>query len=108
MLLIAGAIGALGAAILPAILPVTLVLAAVPAALAATAWAVWTTKELLNQASDRGHRITMLALAWGPMACGQLLVSIIAGASLLPVLPLLALPIVAAVAALDPGSGLWR
>lgn len=112
MLLITGAIGALGAAILPAILPaifpVALALAAAPAALAATGVAVWATRELLIPASDRGHRITMLSLTWAPLACGQLLVSITAGASLLPVLPLLALPIVAAIAALDPGSGLWR
>lgn len=115
-LLIAGAFMAIATAVLPAVLlgqpaphpSMTLVLAAAPAALAATTWAVWATKELLNPGSDRGHRITMLALAWIPLASGQLLVSIIAGASLLPVLPVLALPIVAAVAALDPGSGLSR
>jgi len=35
-------------------------------------------------------------------------VSVAVDASLVPVLPLLALPLVAAVASVNPGAGLWR
>lgn len=110
--LIVAAIIALGVATLPsalsATLPTTLVLAAIPAALAATGWALWATRALMTPAADRGHRISMLALTWGALAGGQLAVSALTGVSLLPVLPVLALPIAAAVAMLDPGTGLWR
>jgi len=110
LLLLFGAILALGAAGLPQLLAglLTLPLAALPAAATATAWSVWAARQVLEPAADRGHRIAALALLWGPLALGQLLVSTIAGTSLLPVLPVLALPIVAVVALLDPSTGLWR
>ncbi len=110
LLLLFGAILALGAALLPQLLAglLTLPLAALPAAATATAWSVWAARQVLDPAADRGHRIAALALLWGPLALGQLLVSTIAGTSLLPVLPVLALPIVAVVALLDPSTGLWR
>lgn len=110
--LLGGAILVLGAALLPqllaGVLTLPLALAAIPAAATATAWSVWAARQALDPAADRGHRIAALALLWGPLALGQLLVSTIAGTSLLPVLPVLALPIAAVVALLDPSTGLWR
>ena len=79
-----------------------------PAALAAAAWAVAGTRAVLDPVADPGHRMTVLALAWLPVCLLQLAVSTLAGAGLITVLPLLALPLVAAVAAVNPGAGLWR
>jgi len=79
-----------------------------PAAVLAALTAVWTTRQVLSSEADRGHRITVLTLAWLPLAALLVAVSTFAGASMLPVLPVLALPLVAAVASLDPGAGLWR
>lgn len=95
-------------ALLPAVTDTPLALAALPAALTATAWAVWATRETVTDRGDRGHRIEVLALFWLPLALAQVLVSSMAGASLIPVLPLLALPLAAAVASMNPGAGLWR
>ena len=76
--------------------------------LAAASWTVWAASELLSRGADHGHRIAALALLWLPVATMQVLVSILAGESLVPVLPLLALPFVAVVALVNPGAGLWR
>lgn len=102
------AFAALLMALLPHYLAAPLAVTAAPAALAATAWASWAMRELLRACADRGHRIETLALLWFPMVLGQLTVSLLGGTSLLPVLPLFALPIAGAVAALNPGAGLWR
>ena len=106
--LILGAGAAVALAALPAIAPQPVAVAAAPAFIAATAWAVLATRALLGRRADHGHRITALALLWLPIASAQVLVSIIAGASVLPVLPLSALPLAAAVSAVNPGAGLWR
>ena len=86
--------------------PFTVVVAV--AALASAMWVAWCVREVLNNKADHGHRIAALALCWLPIACAQVLVSVAVGASLVPVLPLLALPLVAAVATVNPGAGLWR
>ena len=114
ILLSLGAVAAMALAIVPSVAPQPLFLAAAPAFLAATAWAVVASRALLAPSSgrgpsaDHGHRITALALLWLPVASAQVVVSMIAGASLLPVLPLSALPLAAAVSAVNPGAGLWR
>ena len=109
-----GALAAAALAVLPSLAPPPLFLAAAPAFLAATAWAVVASRAVLaprsvpGPSADHGHRITALVLLWLPIASTQVCVSIIAGASILPVLPLSALPLAAAVSAVNPGAGLWR
>lgn len=85
-----------------------LVLLSAPAALLGALTSLWATRQILTAGADRGHRITMLAATWLPLAAALVLVSALAGSSMVPVLPVLALPLVAAVASLDPGAGLWR
>ena len=87
-------------------LPFAVVVAA--SSLAATTWALWATSEILTKSADHGHRITALALLWLPIALMQVIVSVIVTTSFVPVLPLLALPFVAAVALVNPGAGMWR
>lgn len=106
--LVLAAVGVVLMAALPAVSPVPFGVGAVAAALAAAAWAVWVTREVLGERADHGHRIAALALAWLPIAAMQVLVSAGAGVSLVPVLPLFAVPLVMAVAAVNPGAGLWR
>ena len=95
-------------AALPAVTPIPFGVGAVAAAIGSAAWAVWATREVLGDRADHGHRIAALALTWLPIASAQVLLSAGAGASLVPVLPLFAVPLVAAVAAVNPGAGLWR
>ena len=114
--LLSAVLAAVTAALLPRVFGQTvsevsmeqLVVLSAPAALLAALTSVWVTRQLLVESADRGHRITMLAACWMPLALLLVLVSTVAGSSMLPVLPVLALPLVAAVAALDPGAGLWR
>lgn len=101
-------VGALATAILPHFVAAPLALAATPAAFAATGWALWAAREFLIVSADRGHRIELLALVWLPMVFLQLAVSMAIGSSLLPVLPLCAIPLVAVVAAMQSGTGLWH
>lgn len=101
-------VGAVLLAVLPRIVPAPLVFAAMPAAFGAAAWAAWATGQVLATRADPGHRIMGLAALWLPVAASQLALSLLAGASLLPVLPLVALPLAAAVSAVNPGAGLWR
>jgi hypothetical protein len=82
--------------------------AAAISSLAAALWTVWATSEILLRNADQGHRISVLALLWIPIAVMQLVVSVVIGTSFMPVLPLLALPFVAVVALVNPGAGLWR
>ena len=104
---VAGAITILIAA-LPALSPVPFAVAAAAASITSAALAVWAVREFLSKNADHGHRIAALSLCWLPIAFVQVLVSVAVGASLVPVLPLLALPLVAAVASVNPGAGLWR
>jgi hypothetical protein len=82
--------------------------AAAISSLAAALWTVWATSEILLRNADQGHRISVLALLWLPIAAIQVVVSVLVASSFVPVLPLLALPFVAVVALVNPGAGLWR
>ena len=77
-------------------------------AMAAAAWAGWATREILTRNADHGHRIAALAICWLPIALARVLVSVVVAASFVPVLPLLAVPLIAVVASVNPGAGLWR
>jgi hypothetical protein len=101
-------LGAVLLAVIPGRVPAPLAVAALPAAVAAAAWAVWATREMLGARADTGHRIAALTMIWLPVAAAQVSVSWLAGSSLIPVLPLLAVPLVVAVSAVNPGAGLWR
>lgn len=94
--------------LLPAVTSVPVALLAVPLGVAAAAWAVVAAHACLADGADRGHRMAVLLLLWLPVALGQVGVSTLAGRTLLTVLPILALPLVAAVASVNPGAGLWR
>ena len=80
--------------------------AAASAILAAVA--AWTIARLrLAPVADSGQRVIVAMGAWVGVVIAQLAVSTAAGASLLPVLPLLAVPFVATVSlVLLPGGGL--
>ena len=95
-------------AAVPAEISAPLAVAALPAAIGATGWAFWATRAVLDGRADHGHRIATLAALWVPVAVAQVAVSILAGESIVPVLPLSALMIAAAVSAINPGAGLWR
>lgn len=87
---------------------VWLALACAPGALAAAGVAVMATRECLQASADRGHRIAVVCFAWLAVAVPQMLVATAVGVDLLPVLPVMALPLVAVVGSLDPAIGLWR
>ncbi len=70
--------------------------------------ALYLRDQILVVTADVGHRIVGVTLIWLPLATGQVLLAEIVGVSLLTVLPLLALPLVAVVAAQNPGAGLRR
>lgn len=111
-LAVTAALVILGAAI-PAVMGVApgtvdFATAALPAAVGAAAWSWWAAHAALLPTADRGHRIAAVALAWLAIAVAQQAVSAIAGASLLAVLPMLALPLATAVGVINLGAGLWR
>jgi hypothetical protein len=80
-------------------LGIPLVLAATVCGLVAAAWAVLAALLVLAPDADRGHRIAVIMLLWLPLVASQILVSMLWSPSLIPVLPVLALPIVTIVAA---------
>ena len=88
--------------------PLPYAIAVTASSLAAAIWVVWAASEILGKSADRGHRIAALALLWLPIVAVQVGISVIVGTSFLPVLPLLALPLAAVVALVNPGAGLWR
>lgn len=97
---------------LPAVLgvtsdPLALAICASPAAIAAAGCASIIVSRLLTRQADVGHRIMALTFTWLPIVTGQIILAQLAGVSLVPVLPVLALPFVAAIAAVNPGAGLW-
>lgn len=106
LIVIAGT--AIIASAFPALSDAPLALAAAPAAILAGLWALLSANELLSPAADAGHRIAVIALAWIPIAGMQLLVSTAVGTSLLPVMPLVALPLAVVVAAMNLGAGFRR
>jgi hypothetical protein len=88
--------------------PAMLAITSGPAAVAAAGWAIFVVNRLLGRRGDVGHRIVALTAAWLPIALAQIVLAAVAGVSLVPVLPLFVLPFVAAVAATNPGAGLWQ
>lgn len=82
-------------------------LLAVPAALASAAWCVTVSRAILRGA-DHGHVIVTRSVAWALVMGAQMAVAALSGIALIEVLPLLALPFVAAIAAVNPAAGLRR
>lgn len=65
-------------------------------------------RAVLGPGADVGHTIAILTVAWAPIALIQVLLCLALGVSVMPVLPILALPFAATVALVNPGAGLWR
>ena len=82
-------------------------LLAVPAAVASAAWCVAVSRTIL-QGADHGHVIVTRSVAWALVTGAQWAVAAVSGIALVEVLPLLALPFVAAIAAVNPAAGLRR
>lgn len=79
----------------------------VPAALGSACWCVAVSRVMLRGA-DHGHVIVMRSLAWLVATVPQVLLALGAGIPVLEALPLLAVPFVAVIAAVNPAAGLWR
>ena len=107
LLVVTVLLGALPAALGVATDPLALAICASPAAIAAAGCASIIVSRLLTRQADVGHRIMALTATWIPIVIGQIILAQFAGVSLVPVLPVLALPFVAAIAAVNPGAGLW-
>lgn len=105
VLLVLGYAAAVAAVLLAWIQPMPW--GAVPAALASAAWCVAVSKSFLRGA-DHGHVIVTRSVAWLSVLVGQLALAAAAGISLVEALPLLAVPFVAVIAAVNPAAGLWR
>lgn len=80
---------------------------AVPAALASAGWCVAVSRACLRGA-DHGHVIVVRSLAWALVTGAQVTLATAVGIALIEVLPLLAVPFVAVIAAVNPAAGLWR
>lgn len=78
------------------------------ASVAACGVAVGVSREVLADRADRGHRMATISALWSLLAGLQLVTAAVVGVSLVPVLPVMALPIVALVGAMNLGAGLWR
>lgn len=78
-----------------------------PAALFGAAWCCVVTSAVVR-GGDAGHVIVVRSAAWSVVACGQVAVAALLGIAIIGVLPVLALPFVAVIAAVNPGAGLWR
>ncbi len=79
-----------------------------PAALVAAIVAVLAARRTLDARADAGHRIVFVSCTWLPLVAVQVGVAEVIGASALTVLPLMALPFVVVIAAVNPGAGLVR
>lgn len=113
VLLSLGALVALALATIPALAAdhsslVALAVACTPGAVAAAGVAAAVARECLSGSADRGHRIVVVSVAWLAIAVPQVLLAAAVGVNLVPVLPVLAIPIVAVVGSMDPAVGLWR
>lgn len=108
-LLLGGAVFAVTLVGLPLIAPGSARFATLaPAALVAALVAVFAGRRILKARADAGHRIMFVSCAWLPLVAVQVGVAEVIGASALTVLPLMALPFVAVIAAVNPGVGLVR
>jgi hypothetical protein len=65
-------------------------------------------RTLLGRSADTGHRITVLTLAWFPIAAALTASVASQGVAIIGFLPVIALPFVATVGLVNPGAGLWR
>ncbi len=79
----------------------------VPAAVASALWCVALSRAVLRGA-DHGHVIVTRTAGWTVVTAGQLVVAVLAGIPVVEVLPVLALPFVMAIAAVNPAAGLRR
>ena len=73
----------------------------------AAGFAVGATRALLGDRGDVGHRIMCISALWLPVACGQVGLSASLGSDIVLMLPVLAVPLVASVAWMNAGAGLW-
>lgn len=73
----------------------------------AAGFAAGATRALLGDRGDVGHRITCISALWLPVACGQVGLSVSLGSDIVLMLPVLAVPLVASVAWMNAGAGLW-
>lgn len=78
-----------------------------PAAIASALWCVVLSRAILHGA-DHGHVIVARSLAWTVITLAQLLVATAVGIPVVEVLPVLAVPFVMAIAAVNPAAGLRR
>ena len=74
----------------------------------ATAFSTVVSRNCLDTRADVGHRIGTLMITWTPVAVVQVLIASMLGTQIFLALPVLALPLVFAVALVNPGAGLWR
>lgn len=79
----------------------------IPAAVLAAAWCVAVSRLLLRGA-DHGHIIVVRSWAWVAVASAQMVLAGALGIAVIEVLPLLVLPFVMVIAAVNPGAGLRR
>ena len=103
----AGLVAGLVAAVASVLLAGPVPLLAMPAALASAGWCVAVSRASLRGA-DHGHVIVTRSLAWVLVTGAQLILATVMGIPLIEVLPLLAVPFVAVIAAVNPAAGLWR
>lgn len=73
----------------------------------AAGFAVGATRALLGDRGDVGHRIMCIWALWLPFACGQVGLSASLGSDIVLMLPVLAVPLVASIAWMNAGAGLW-
>lgn len=82
--------------------------AALAVGAAASAGAIAIQRNLLRRSADTGHRISVLALAWFPIAAVLAAAIVYQGVAIISFLPVVALPFVVIVGLVNPGAGLWR
>jgi hypothetical protein len=79
----------------------------IPAAVLAALWCVAVSRCVLR-GGDHGHVIVTRTWAWLAVASAQFGLAVALGIAVIEVLPLLALPFVTVIAAVNPGAGLRR
>ena len=73
----------------------------------AAGFAVGATRAFLGDRGDVGYRIMCISALWLSLACGQVGLSASLGSDIVLMLPVLAVPLVASVAWMNAGAGLW-
>lgn len=82
--------------------------AAVAVGVASCGVAITIQRSVLTHVADTGHRITILTVAWLPVAAVLAAVALLQGVSIIGLLPVVALPFAVSVGLVNPGAGLWR